>query len=332
MANYDRYLDAADRPSTRRGYRSALKHYEETWGGLLPATEDALARYLAEHAEVLSLNTLKLRLAALARWHQEHGFTDPTKSPLVRRVLKGIGEQHPARERRAVPVAIETLAKLDATLSAEIERTRDGEHRAAHLRALRDRALLLLGFWRAFRTDELLRVCVEHVEAVAGEGMVIHLPRTKTVSAGAGIEVKVPALSRLCPVRAYLEWVDASSLREGPVLRRIGPNGALGSGPMHPNSLAPLLRKRLEAAGIPSPERYSGHSLRRGFATWASRCGWDLRELMDYVGWADVGSAMRYVDPAERSRRERIELALAQAPEASGVAPMRTPAKDGPQS
>uniref|UniRef100_UPI0026EDB602 tyrosine-type recombinase/integrase n=1 Tax=Pseudomonas aeruginosa TaxID=287 RepID=UPI0026EDB602 len=43
---------------------------------------------------------------------------------------------------------------------------------------------------------------------------------------------------------------------------------------------------------------YTSHSLRRGFATWATANGWDIKALMTYVGWKDIKSAMRYIDPA----------------------------------
>jgi hypothetical protein len=66
---------------------------------LLPATIDSIARYLAAYAESLSLNTLKHRLAALSRWHQDHGFPDPTKALKIRQLLKGIRTLHPAREK-----------------------------------------------------------------------------------------------------------------------------------------------------------------------------------------------------------------------------------------
>lgn len=56
-----------------------------------------------------------------------------------------------------------------------------------------------------------------------------------------------------------------------------------------------MLRRILEQAGIPA-EAYSSHSLRRGFATWAAGSGWDLKALMQYVGWKDMKSALRYVD------------------------------------
>ena len=51
----------------------------------------------------------------------------------------------------------------------------------------------------------------------------------------------------------------------------------------------------LERAGV-AADQYTSHSLRRGFATWAHRSGWDLKSLMSYVGWKDIKSAMRYVE------------------------------------
>lgn len=109
MSRVDLYLDAAERANTRRSYASAIRHFEIKWRGLLPATIDSIARYLAAHAESLSMNTLKHRLAALSRWHQEHGFLDQTKAPKIRQVLKGIRALHPAQEKRAKPLELEIL-------------------------------------------------------------------------------------------------------------------------------------------------------------------------------------------------------------------------------
>ena len=56
-----------------------------------------------------------------------------------------------------------------------------------------------------------------------------------------------------------------------------------------------MLRRIFKEAGLPA-ELYSSHSMRRGFATWASANGWDIKGLMSYVGWKDMKSALRYVD------------------------------------
>ncbi|GAC1643226.1 MAG: hypothetical protein NVS9B11_12500 [Candidatus Dormibacteraceae bacterium] len=64
MDTVSTYLEAATRRNTRRSYGSALRHFEVQWGGFLPATADSVARYLADYAESLSLNTLEQRLVS----------------------------------------------------------------------------------------------------------------------------------------------------------------------------------------------------------------------------------------------------------------------------
>ena len=166
------------------------------------------------------------RLAALAQWHQDQGFPDPTKAPLVKKVLKGIAALHPAREKRAKPLQL------------------------------------------------------EHITVSPGEGMTLFLPRSKTDRTRVGRTCKAPALSRLCPVAAYQDWVANAGFTEGPVFRRIDRWGRVGQRPLHRDSITALLRELFRSAGIPEPERYSSHSLRRGFAAWANANRWDVKSLM----------------------------------------------------
>jgi hypothetical protein len=150
----------------------------------------AYSPYLVDHAGRLSLNTLRQRLAALAQWHQDQGFPDPTKAPLVKKVLKGIAALHPAREKRAKPLQL------------------------------------------------------EHITVSPGEGMTLFLPRSKTDRTRVGRTCKAPALSRLCPVAAYQDWVANAGLTEGPVFRRIDRWGRVGQRPLHRDSITALLRER----------------------------------------------------------------------------------------
>ena len=313
MDKVSTYLEAATRPNTRRSYDTALRHFEVQWGGFLPATPDSVARYLADHAETLSNNTLEQRLAALARWHTDQGFVDPTKDPLVRQVLRGIRTIHPAIEKRARPLQLELLQAIDQWLEREIAAAAARQQAGAILRLKRDRSLLLLGFWRGFRGDELLAMLVENVDLRPGVGMAWSLSRTKTHQ-HQGTSFSMPALSRLCPVTAYEGWITAAGHTEGSVFRSIDRWGHLGPNGLHPNSLIPLLRRLFEQAGVPEPEGFSSHSLRRGFANWATDNGWDLKSLMEHVGWRDVKSAMRYIDGSEQTARLRIEHSLGALP------------------
>lgn len=297
MSDIERYLQAGTRENTRRSYQAAIEHFEVSWGGFLPATSDSVARYLVAYADKLSLNTLKLRLAALAQWHVTQGFPDPTKAPVVRQVLKGIRVLHPVRERQAAPLPLQHLQQAIGWLDGEAGNASARGDTATLLRCRRDAALLLIGFWRGFRSDELCRLEIEQIQAVAGVGMEIYLPRSKSDRDYLGTLYRAPALKRLCPVQAYLDWIALAGLARGPVFRRLDRWGHLGESGLNPNSLIALLRQILRRAGVPA-ESYSSHSLRRGFATWAAANGWDLKSLMGYVGWKDMKSAMRYIDPA----------------------------------
>jgi len=310
----EQYLEAATRANTERAYAAATRHFEVEWGGHLPASADQVARYLADYAEQLSVNTLRQRLAALARWHASHGFPDPTRAPVVRQVLKGIQTLHPATEKRATPLQLTQLGQVVDWLDEAGTAARDRDDRAAQLRHLRDRALILLGFWRGFRGDELIRLQVEHVHLVPGEGMTCFLPRSKGDRQLVGRTYKVPALSRWCPVAAVWAWVAAAELKEGPVFRAVDRWGGVAGLALHPNSLVRLLRRIFAAGGLATPNDYSGHSLRRGFAGWANANGWDVKALMEYVGWRDVHSAMRYIDCADAFGRQRIEASLTPTP------------------
>lgn len=295
MSKAEIYLRAGTRENTRKSYRAAVEHFEVTWGGYLPATGDAIVRYLAEYAGQHSLSTLKQRLAALAQWHISQGFPDPTKTPDVRRVLKGIRAVHPAQVKQAAPLLLKHLEQAIDWLEREASAAYAAGNHKAVMRHRRSIALVLIGFWRGFRGDELARLQVEHIQAQAGEGMTIFLPQSKGDREYLGTTFQTPALIKLCPVEAYISWIFAAGLVRGPVFRGIDRWGNLSDTAINPKSLIPMLRRIFSEAGLPA-ELYSSHSLRRGFATWAAANGWDIKGLMSYVGWKDMKSALRYVD------------------------------------
>lgn len=299
VSKADRYLEASVRQNTSKSYAAALSHFEVTWGGFLPTTTESVVRYIAEYADQLALSTLKQRLAALANWHQSNGFPDPTKAPKVRQLLKGIRAVYPVQQKQAAPLALLHLEKAVAHLEDEVAQARAAGNMAALLKATRDIALLTIGFWRGFRGDELARLTIENTHAERYVGIRFYLGFSKGDRQNIGREYKTPSLSKLCPVEAYLNWIEAAGLTRGGVFRRIDRWGNISDRPIAAHSLIPLLRDTLDRCGLPSGI-YSAHSIRRGFATWAASSGWDIKTLMEYVGWSDLKSALRYVEPAQQ--------------------------------
>lgn len=299
VSKADRFLAASVRQNTTKSYAAALSHFEVAWGGYLPTTTESVVRYIAEYADQLALSTLKQRLAALANWHQSNGFPDPTKAPKVRQLLKGIRAVYPVQQKQAAPLALLHLAKAVAHLEDEVAQARAAGNMAALLKASRDIALLTIGFWRGFRGDELARLTIENTHAERYVGIRFYLGSTKGDRQNIGREYKTPSLSKLCPVEAYLNWIEAAGLTNGGVFRGIDRWGNISDRPLAAHSMIPLIRDTLGRCGLPS-EIYSAHSIRRGFATWAASSGWDIKTLMEYVGWSDMKSALRYVEPAQQ--------------------------------
>ncbi len=212
MGKLEELIAASERENTRRSYASAVRHFEGEWQGVLPTTTDAIARYLADFSATLSINTLRQRLAALSRWHADHGFSDPTKGPMIRQVLRGIRSVHPAAEKQARPLAIVIPQQVDSWLEHAGAAARSRGDFPNELRYARNRSLVLLGFWRGFRYDEIVRLRIEDIEIVPGEGLTCYLGRSKGDRQNLGRELKCPTLSQMCPVRALSHWKALAGL------------------------------------------------------------------------------------------------------------------------
>ncbi len=170
-ARHRAFLAAATSDNTRRTYRSAIRHYL-TWGGLLPADEQSVIRYLMKYADSLNPRTLALRLTALSQWHLHQNFPDPASTPTVRKTLAGIQRVYGTPKQKAKALPIDDMQRIAERL-ADL----DG------LKAKRDNALLQLGYFGAFRRSEIVSLDVEDV-AWEREGIVITLPYSKTDQQG----------------------------------------------------------------------------------------------------------------------------------------------------
>ncbi|MBO1011520.1 hypothetical protein [Acidovorax sp. SD340] len=74
---------------------------------------------------------------------------------MARQVLKGIRVLHPAMEKRARPLVLVQLEEVDSWLQRAINEARSHGNQPCLLRHGRDRSLVMLGFWRGFRSHEL---------------------------------------------------------------------------------------------------------------------------------------------------------------------------------
>jgi site-specific recombinase XerD len=161
------YIYAATSDNTRKAYQADIRHFAH-WGGRLPTSADVIMKYLHHHAELVNPRTLARRLTAIKNWHLCQGFADPTTHPMVRKTLTGIKNVHGRPKEKAMPLTLETIAKMSAFLGKS--------HR---LIDCRNRALLLVGFFGAFRRSELVGTQWDDITFVP-EGMEVLISRSKT--------------------------------------------------------------------------------------------------------------------------------------------------------
>ncbi len=285
-----RFISAATSENTRRTYRSAIRHFY-AWGGALPCDSGAVLRYLLAYSDSLNPRTLALRLTALAQWHVFQGFPDPTADPNVRKTLKGITRTHGKPKKKAKALPIEDLELIVAKLELD-----------ASLIALRNNALIQVGFFGALRRSELAALMVEEL-AWEPDGLVITLARSKTDQEGEGVAKAIPYGSPdgiCCPVRALKRWLEAAGIASGPLFRRVSRWGVVGPEPLYDGSINDILEACAAKAGLPYAPELSGHSLRRGLATSAHRSGADFQDIKRQGGWKHDGTVQGYIEEAGR--------------------------------
>lgn len=291
-----RYFESARAPATVRAYASDLADFE-TWcrieaGGLstLPASPETVALYIADAAgRGLKTSTITRRLTAISVLHKAAGHESPADDERVKDVFKGIKREHGSLEKGAAPLLTPTIKRM-------IVVAREGAETGAQQKsAVRDAALLLVGYAGAFRRSELASLRIEDVEFVE-DGATVLLRRSKTDQEGKGRKRALPYGSHpeTCPVRNLTRWLELLGEAEGPIFRPIDRHGNVRDGTLSDRSVCEVVKKRAQAAGL-DRDRYSGHSLRAGLATAASAAGVSQRSIMDQGDWKSVQTVMRYV-------------------------------------
>ncbi len=270
-------------PATRKAYDRAWTRYvtwcDTTGRAPLPSDEATVLAYLGHlHAAGRATSTMWVQVGAIRHHHTETGHPAPD-SPALTKALKGYTRAHgKAAKRQARALHAGDIPRILERFDPD--RTAD----------LRDRALILLGFAGGFRRAELVAVETRHVEA-HDRGLRIHIPHSKSDQDGVGYHKVIPfgASMSTCPVVAYRAWMDRAGVRSGRVFRAVNRWGNVWGEGITPEVVADVIRKRALAAGLAIDpdlgQTWSGHSLRRGFATDAVEGGAPAHKVRAQGGW-----------------------------------------------
>ena len=273
-------LRSSKAPNTLRAYKSDYKDFASFClkNGFkpMPSEPKIISLYLTYLSKSCKFSTLKRRLASISVIHRLSGHYIDTKHPMITENLMGIKRVKGSHQKAKKPILINEL-KL---IVNAIDKDKNEKNR------FKNRALILVGFAGGFRRSELVAIVNEDVDFVP-EGVKIFVKRSKTDQSGEGMTKGIPYFlnANYCPVISLKNWIEKSEIKSGKIFD------------MSDKSVALTIKKYTALVGLDS-NKYSGHSLRSGFATSTAELGAEERSIMAMTGHKTTQMVRRYIQEA----------------------------------
>lgn len=314
-------------PATRRAYANAwdrwLAHCEVATIAPTPIVPADLVTHLDELLARLAPSTVMQALGALCSLDRtlqleadadkvpgslwKHPIVERWRKRTVRETADAKQDKAPALERSHM------IAILRAVRGDDDKRGRASE--AVRRAAVRDRAVLLVGWLGCLRRGELAALDLEDV-TISERGIEVTIRRSKSDQAGEGAVVAIhrQRAPTLCAALAWEQWAaerrcaqveimqinDAAELApadQGPAFVRIHEGGEWGAR-LSGGAISAIVKRRADAAGLAAV----GHSLRSGFATEAALQGRQQSEIKAHGRWKSDDVLAGYVRRGESWR------------------------------
>jgi site-specific recombinase XerD len=277
------YEQASLSPNTLRSYTSMCRKFqawcEANHQPFLPTSAETLALYLASLGESVSFSTLDSTIAAIEAAHEKVGMTIKGDAALYRRVRRGIRRTHKGNQ---------TLKQASAmtVLDLKVACCKLGES----LKDSRDRALLTLAFFGAFRRSEVVSLDLEHLK-FNDKGVTVSLLQSKTSDSKQVIYVAYAKDKDICPVRALQDWIEKAQLKEGAIFCSLLKGGKLARR-LSGHAVSEIIKNHFGS-------EYSGHSARRGLVTASAEKGTALHVIKKHSRHKSADMVLRYIDDAK---------------------------------
>ena len=287
-------LEHSKAPNTIRAYQSDFTDFSlfcsKNGFRSIPTEPKVVSLYLTHlSSNEAKMSTLKRRLVSIGIIHKLKGHYLDTKHPSIIENIMGIKRRKGSLQKSKKPLLINNLKSIINVIDQQIKE---------EINKLRDRTIILIGFSGGFRRNEIVSLDYDDLDFVT-EGLKINIRRSKTDQFGEGSVKALPYFSspHYCPVVSLGNWIKISKINSGPLFRRFSKGSKLSENRLTDQTVALLIKKYLELAGINS-KNYSGHSLRSGFATSAAESGAEERSIMTMTGHKSTEMVRRYIKEA----------------------------------
>jgi len=269
------------------------------------------------------ISTLTRKIASIKYYFKIHrGITINTKNQNLVEVLDGIKQEYKDKDETKTKKAYEIIKK-------DLKQLIDSIPEDENLTNIRDKALILLGWYSDCRRSEILNLEFEDL-TFEDDYFVIKIRYSKTDQGGEGDEKPLPRHGgKYCPYDALKKWLEISHIYSGPLFYKIrkqtieekekyekekidsiariqkhaGINGIKKS--LSDARFVWILKNRAKKAGFEEwkVENISGHSLRRGFITQATIENFSKDEIKLASGHTDIRTVETYTNIRDKKNK-----------------------------
>lgn len=239
----------------------------------------------------VTVKTLELALWAVNTVHVLHGLPAPGQDEGVKALMGGIRRKRGRTPEQKAPL---TIVELD---QVEWGRTP---------RAIRDKALLCVGFAACLRVSELVALRVEDLEPTK-YGLRVLIRKSKTDQEGRGAWVDIVHSERYpnaCAVAALMVWLKLRGNDPGLLFQSTLHHKWIGQA-LTRRTVDQAIKRAVISLGL-DPARYSCHSLRSGCATHLTDERLPATRIMAHGRWKSPAMLARYDRGAVASEIERV--------------------------
>ena len=177
----------------------------------LPTTTETLALYLTDLlSQGKKITTARRRKCAIVHEHRARGFPCPDTRE-IQELLRGAQRLRGEKPRQMRPVSVPELRRMSAGLA-----------KIGTAAAMRNRALLVVGFASALRRSNLAALTIADVE-FSPQGLVLRIDREKQDQEGRGrlIGILRGRHTHTDPVRVLKGWLRLRGDHPGPLFSRL---------------------------------------------------------------------------------------------------------------
>lgn len=272
--------------NTVEAYESAMRQFlsycdSRSIPKQMPFEVEVIKDYIFDYGVYYKPSNLQLFVAAISAIQNKSGLKNnenTAKDESIKEALHTVSRKNDHRVKQAKALVLDELEEVFLSHTWKFCRSE-----------IRDRAMILIGFYGGMRRNEILELKYEDLEYNPEKGYVIYIRHSKTDQKSKGMYKAIPfnrSRPEVCAVTAMDALINERGKKKGYLFTKIPRSEKITNDKLTPKGFDYIFDKYFK--------KYSSHSLRSGFVTTAFQKGAAVNSIMNQVGHKDSKTTYGY--------------------------------------